>query len=100
MKYLDVSEDYVKSILKLNNLLEEDSKIEVSAEAEETQEEIVEEATEEVHACPLCESELDEALPDSALQECIDFILDTLNETQEEDGEALSEDEEAEEQEN
>ena len=87
MKYLDVSDEYVKSVLAANDLV---SKIDESAEVEQ---EIVEEST-EAHACPLCESELDEPIPEENMNECVSFILDALNEAQEGEGESLEESEE------
>ena len=88
MKYLDVSDEYVKSVLAANDLV---SKIDESAEVEQ---EIVEESTEAEHACPLCESELDAPVSDENMNECVQFILDALNEAQEGEGESLEESEE------
>ena len=34
----------------------------------------------EVHACPLCESELDEPISEENMQECVQYIAAVLNE--------------------
>tara|TARA_R100001510_G_scaffold17815_1_gene15167 strand:+ start:1452 stop:1814 length:363 start_codon:yes stop_codon:yes gene_type:complete len=88
MRYINVDDDYVGKILAANQLVE-------SNEINEAQEvEVVEEACEEGHVCPLCESELDEPISEQAMQECVDFILGTINEALEQDGEFLEEAEE------
>ena len=85
MRYINVEEDYVGKILAANQLVE-------SKEVNEAQEvETVEEACEEGHVCPLCESELDDPISEEAMQECVDFILGTINEALEQDGEFLEE---------
>ena len=87
MRYINVDDDYVGKILAANQLVE-------SKEINEAQEvEVVEEACEEGHICPLCESELDAPISEQAMQECVDFILGTINEALEQDGEYLEEDE-------
>ena len=87
MRYINVEDDYVGKILAANQLVE-------SKEVNESQEvETVEEACEEGHVCPLCESELDAPISEEAMQECVDFILGTINEALEQDGEFLEEDE-------
>ena len=88
MKYLDVSDEYVKTVLAANDLV---SKIDESAEVEQ---EVVEESAEAEHACPLCESELDAPVSEESMNECVQFILDALNEAQELEGETLEESEE------
>ena len=93
MRYINVDDDYVGKILAANQLVE-------SNEINEAQEvEVVEEACEEGHVCPLCESELDEPISEQAMQECVDFILGTINEALEQDGEFLEEAEEEDEDE-
>ena len=92
MKYLDVSDEYVKSVLAANDLV---SKIDEAAEVDQ---EVVEEST-EAHACPLCESELDEPISEENMNECVSFILDTIQEAQELEGETLEESEEDDEEE-
>ena len=85
MRYINVDDDYVGQILAANQLTE-------SKEVNEAQEvEVVEEACEEGHVCPLCESELDGPISEEAMQECVDFILGTINEALEQDGESLEE---------
>jgi hypothetical protein len=87
MRYINVDDDYVGQILAANQLVE-------SQEINEAQEvEVVEEACEDGHVCPLCESELDAPISEEAMQECVDFILGTINEALEQDGEFLEEDE-------
>lgn len=93
MKYLDVSDEYVKSVLAANDLV---SKIDESAEVDQ---EVVEESAETEHACPLCESELDEPISEENMNECVSFILDALKEAQELEGETLEESEDDEEEE-
>ena len=93
MRYINVDDDYVGQILAANQLVE-------SKEINEAQEvEVVEEACEDGHVCPLCESELDAPISEEAMQECVDFILGTINEALEQDGESLEEAEEKDEDE-
>jgi hypothetical protein len=91
MKYVEVSDEYVAGILEANHL----KAVNVESVVE-SQTEVVEDINEEVedHVCPLCESHLDEELSETALQECVDFIMETINELTEEDGESLEESEE------
>ena len=87
MRYIDVNNDFVGKILAANQLTAKE-------DLKESQEvEVVEEACEEGHVCPLCESELDEPISEQAMQECVDFILGTINEALEQDGEYLEESE-------
>ena len=87
MRYINVEDDYVGKILAANQLTD-------SKDLNESKEvEVVEEACEEGHVCPLCESELDEPISEQAMQECVDFILGTINEALEQDGEYLEESE-------
>ena len=83
MKYLDVSDEYVKTVLAANALV---SKID---ESDEGAAPVVEE-TAEVHACPLCETHLEEPIPEENMNECIEFILGTINEAMEQEGDTLS----------
>ena len=93
MRYINVDDDYVCKILAANQLVE-------SKDLSESQEvEVVEEACEEGHVCPLCESELDAPISEEAMQECVDFILGTINEALEQDGESIEEAEEKDEDE-
>ena len=88
MRYINVDDEFVGKILAANQLAE-------SKDLNESQEvEVVEEACEEGHVCPLCESELDEPISEQNMQECVDFILGTINEALEQDGENLEESEE------
>jgi len=91
MRYIDVTDDFVAQVLKANHL-QEAEKIEETKKVEKP-EEVNEEVTEAEHVCPLCESELDGPIPEEALQECVDYILHTINEALEEGGEDLSESE-------
>ena len=87
MRYINVDDEFVGKILAANRLVE-------SKGLNESQEvEVVEEACEEGHVCPLCESELDEPISEQNMQECVDFILGTINEALEQDGEYLEESE-------
>tara|TARA_Y100001938_G_C8037592_1_gene404249 strand:- start:691 stop:1008 length:318 start_codon:yes stop_codon:yes gene_type:complete len=90
MRYINVDDDFVGEILAANKLSN-------SKDLNESQEvEVVEEACEEGHVCPLCESELDEPISEQNMQECVDFILGTINEALEHDGESLEESEDEE----
>lgn len=75
MRYVDVSDEYVASVLSANKLKAE-QKIDESAKVDQVQEE----EQVEGHVCPLCESHLEEAIPEENLQECVDYILDSINE--------------------
>jgi len=88
MKYVDVEQSFVDSVLAANHLVE-------SKKVEEPEVEVVE--TTQAHFCPLCESELDEELADKSIKECVDLILNAINEAQNQEGEELSEDVEEEE---
>ena len=94
MKYIDVSNDYVANILRATGLVTEETAI-APTSAEVEQEGINEETAE--HFCPLCESQLEEAISEDALKECVDFILNTINEMTQEDGEVLEESDESDE---
>jgi hypothetical protein len=91
MKYIDVSDEYVKSVFAANDLV---SKIDESAEvaSTEVEQEIVESAEAE-HACPLCESELEAPVSEESMAECVQFILEALNEAVDAEGETLEESE-------
>ena len=85
MRYINVDDEFVGKILAANQLAE-------SKDLNESQEvEVVEEAQAEEHVCPLCESELEHPIPEENMQECVDFILGTINEALEQDGEYLEE---------
>ena len=87
MRYINVDDDFVGQILAANQLTEK-------KDMNESQEvEVVEEAQAEEHVCPLCESELDAPISEEAMQECVDFILGTINEALEQDGDSLEESE-------
>ena len=85
MRYINVDEDFVGKILAANQLATADS----LTESQEV--EVVEEAQADEHVCPLCESELEHPIPEENMQECVDFILGTINEALEQDGEYLEE---------
>jgi hypothetical protein len=82
MRYINVEEDYVGKILAANKLVESEQLSESN---------ISEEHISEDHVCPLCESELDQPIPEENMQECVNFILDTINEAMQHDGEYLEE---------
>ena len=87
MRYINVDDEFVGKILAANQLAE-------SKDLNESQEvEVVEEAVADEHVCPLCESELEHPIPEENMQECVDFILGTINEALEQDGEYLEESE-------
>lgn len=87
MRYINVDDDFVGKILAANQTA-------TSKGLKESQEvEVVEEAIEDEHVCPLCESELEHPIPEENMQECVDFILGTINEALEHDGEYLEESE-------
>ena len=87
MRYINVDEDFVGKILAANQL----ATAENLTESQEV--EVVEEAQADEHVCPLCESELEHPIPEENMQECVDFILGTINEALEQDGEYLEESE-------
>tara|TARA_R100001460_G_scaffold12725_3_gene29070 strand:+ start:34195 stop:34551 length:357 start_codon:yes stop_codon:yes gene_type:complete len=103
MRYVDVGDDYVNQILAANKLangsdsLTEATKAKRREEEEDKQQEQQQmgEAT-DLHECPLCESQLDNPLSVEQIQEHIEFILETINEAEEFEGEELSEAEEEE----
>ena len=84
MRYINVDDEYVSNILEANKVQKADNLNESEVVVEEQHEE-------EVHACPLCESELDEPIAEDAMQECVDYIHATLNEAAELEGEMLEE---------
>ena len=59
MRYINVDDDYVKSVFKANSL-EESTPIQESKAVDTESQEVIEEAEE--HVCPLCETELSEAI--------------------------------------
>jgi len=76
MRYIDVHDDYVSTILEANQVLK-------NKNLSESTEFVVEEnegVEHEVHACPLCESELDEPISEENMQECVQYIAAVLNE--------------------
>ena len=88
MRYIDVNDEFVGKILAANQLA-------TAGGLNESQEvEVVEEGyADEDHVCPLCESELEHPIPEENMQECVDFILGTINEAMEMEGEYLEESE-------
>ena len=78
MQYVNVADEFVSQILKANKIEQTEQGLNESAEV--VVEEQLDEAECEVHACPLCESQLDEPISEEAMQECVDFVLETLNE--------------------
>jgi hypothetical protein len=86
MRYIDVNDEFVGKILAANQLAS-------AGGLNESQEvEVVEEGyADDEHVCPLCESELEHPIPEENMQECVDFILGTINEALEMEGEYLEE---------
>ena len=82
MRYVNVDDQFVSEILKANSL-------EKTGNLNEAEVVVEEQFEEEVHSCPLCESELDEPIAEEAMQECVDFIVATLNEAASLEGEML-----------
>jgi len=80
MKGIQVTDDFINAVLKGCNLTE-------SQEVE-----VIEEGEDE-HVCPLCESQLEEAISEEQMSEHVGFMLSVLNESLEDDGESLDEDE-------
>lgn len=76
MRYIDVDDQYVSNILNANKSFKSKSSLN---ESEFVVEEQHDEA-DELHACPLCESELDEPISEESMQECVDYIAAVLNE--------------------
>ena len=63
--------------VKLNESVQEPQAQET--QVEDSQEEQIEEAV-EAHVCPLCESQLEEAISDEKLAEHVDFMVGIINE--------------------
>jgi len=77
MRYINVDDQYVSNILQANKSLEKKS-----SSLNESEFVVEEQYEEEVHACPLCESELDEPISEENMQECVDYISAVINEAQ------------------
>ena len=84
----DLKNDVMSEILASNVWSKQgfELKLNETAEVQEVDAEEVEE-----HSCPLCESVLEEPISDERLQEHVDYILSVINETVENDGDALDE---------
>ena len=105
MRYVDVGDDFVNQILEANKLsnqtLNEEMCPKTGKEMKSGEEmtpkqkkkKMQKESTES-HQCPLCESELEEPLTVDQIQEHIEFILETINEAEEFEGEEINEEEE------
>ena len=104
MRYVDISDEYVNQILEANKLTKDSDSLSegkvppqladhVKGDGKEEKKEKKDKKEEstELHQCPLCESELDEALTVERIQEHIEQILETINEADEFEGEELSE---------
>ena len=89
MRYINVDDDYVKSVLLANSML--DTTL-IQESVEEGEQEIIEETEE--HVCPLCETELSEAISEDSWASCVNTILEVINEATSEEGEDLSESDE------
>ena len=68
-----------KGGVKLTESVQEPQAQEQVQEEEQAQEDQIEEAT-EGHVCPLCESQLEEAISDEQLAEHVDFMVGIINE--------------------
>lgn len=109
MRYIDVDDSYVDQILAANkvakgNLNEGEmpdfikqkmkNKDDKDDEGKKDKKDDKPCESTELHACPLCESELDEPISEENMQECVDFILGKINEALDLDGDSLEEAEE------
>ena len=106
MRYIDVADEFVNQILEANKLSNQSlteaecpshgdkDKKKKEEKKEEKKKEMDGKESTELHQCPLCESELDEALTVERIQEHIEQILETINEAEEFEGEDLDEAEE------
>lgn len=92
MRYVNVDDQYVSEILEAN-------KLQKSSNLNESEVIVEEQHEEEVHACPLCESELDEPISEESLAECVDYIAAVLEEAALLESEMLEEADEDEEDE-
>ena len=88
MRYINVDDEYVKNVLVANSL----GNTALIQESEAMEEEVIEETEE--HVCPLCETELSEAISEDSWASCVNTILDVINEATPEEGEDLSESDE------
>ena len=88
MRYINVDDEYVKNVLVANSL----GGNALIQESEAMEEEVIEETEE--HVCPLCETELSEAISEDSWASCVNTILDVINEATSEEGEDLSESDE------
>ena len=107
MRYVDVGDDFVNQILEANKLsnqtLNEEMcpktgkemtpKDEMYGMGKKKKMKKKVEST-DLHECPLCESQLEEPLTVDQIQEHIEFILETINEAEEFEGEEINEEEE------
>lgn len=85
MKGIQISDDFVSQIFGRPAGKLSESTVEV-----EGQDEVLEE---DVHVCPLCDSELNEAISEERIQEHIDFFLSVINENFDFEGDDLDESE-------
>jgi hypothetical protein len=85
MKGIQISDDFVSQIFGRSAGKLSESTVEV-----ESQDEVLEEGT---HVCPLCDSELNEAISEERIQEHIDFFLSVINENFDFEGDDLDESE-------
>jgi len=109
MRYIDVDDDYVGKILAANKLANGSDSLTEATKAKKKEEEHDDEDKQQeqqqmgeatdLHECPLCESQLENPLSVEQIQEHIEFILETINEAEEFEGEELSEAEEEDEDE-
>ena len=102
MRYIDVNDEYVSQILALNNMAKDSlnegkmpaglaKALGKDKKPEDKKPEDKPCESTELHECPLCESQLDEALTIEQIQEHIDYILETITEAEEFEGEDLDE---------
>jgi len=88
MRYINVDDEYVKNVLVANSL----GNTALIQESEAMEEEVIEETEE--HVCPLCETELSEAISEDSWASCVNTILEVITEATSEEGEDLSESDE------
>ena len=107
MREIDVKDEYVSQILAVNNMAKDslnegkmpaglakalgkdEDKKDKKPEGQKPEGKSCEST--ELHECPLCESQLEEALTVEQIQEHIDYILETITEAEEVEGEDLDE---------
>lgn len=93
MNHITVPDELVSQLLEgaawhqIGHKLEKNDKTEKVDETNmfgNEEEVLAEDSEQEVDVCPMCESELDEALSDETIMECVETICEVLEELNEE----------------